>query len=47
MCPNCGSDNTETYVSERHEYCLDCGCTLVHSAHYWEELEKQYDWSEE
>lgn len=24
-CPKCDSDNTETYLFERQQFCLDCG----------------------
>lgn len=42
VCGNCDSENTETYVNTRKEYCLDCKNEVINSNDYWIELEKSY-----
>jgi hypothetical protein len=41
-CPNCNSDNSETYILTRKQYCLDCGTNWKLNKTIAKELKKEW-----
>lgn len=39
-CPKCGSDNSETYLKEREQHCLDCGYDWILNENLAKEMEE-------